>query len=123
MLYQYRYFNCIRKKDDVYKIIAEDVEARFDTSNYELNRRLPQQKNKKVIGLMKEELSHKIMTKFVGLRAKAYSFLIDDSDQDKKAKGTTKCVMKNPKFENCKDCVEAAQLDNNVKNPEKRKLM
>ena len=76
MLYQYRYFNCIRKKDDVYKIIAEDVEARFDTSNYELDRRLPQQKNKKVIGLMKEELSHKIMTKFVGLRAKAYSFLM-----------------------------------------------
>ena len=67
-------------------------------------------------------MSHKIVTKFVGLRAKAYSFLIDDSDKDKKTKGTTKCVMKNPEFENYKNCVEAAQLDNNVKNPEKRKL-
>ena len=46
LLYQYRYFNCIHKKDDVYKVITEDVEARFDTSNYELDRQL--QKNKKV---------------------------------------------------------------------------
>ena len=49
---------------------------------------------KKVIGLMKDELSGKIMTKFGGLRAKTYSYLIDDSSKDKKAKDTKKCVIK-----------------------------
>ena len=74
------------KTDDIYKDIAEDVETRFDTSNYELDRPLPKGKNKKVIGLMKDELGGKIMTKFVGLRAKTYSYLIDDSSEDKKSK-------------------------------------
>ena len=58
------------KTDDIYKVIAEDVEIRFDTSNYELDRPLP--KGKKIIGLMKDELVEKIMTKFVRLRAKTY---------------------------------------------------
>ena len=43
---------------------------------------------------MKDELSGRIMTKFVGLRAKPYSYLIDDNSEDKKAKGTKKCVIK-----------------------------
>ena len=38
--------------DDIYKDIEEDVETRFDTSNYELDRPLPKGKNKKLIGLM-----------------------------------------------------------------------
>ena len=48
-------------KTDIYKEIAEDVELRFDASNYELNRPLPIGKIRKVIGLMKEELGGKIM--------------------------------------------------------------
>ena len=44
------------KTDDIYKDIAEDVETRFDTSNFEIDRRLSKGKNKKVIGLMKDEL-------------------------------------------------------------------
>ena len=40
------------KTDAIYKDIAEDVETRFDTSNYELNKPLSKGKNKKVIGLM-----------------------------------------------------------------------
>ena len=63
------------KTDDIYKDIAEDVETSFDTSSYKLDRPLPKGK-KKVIGLMKDELGGKIMTKFVALRAKAYSYLI-----------------------------------------------
>ena len=42
------------KKEDFYKDIADDVEKRFDTSNYEINRPLPIGKNKKLIGLMKD---------------------------------------------------------------------
>ena len=55
------------KTDNIYKYIAEDVETRFDTSNYKLDRPLPKEKNKKVIGLLKDELGGKIMTKYVGL--------------------------------------------------------
>ena len=63
------------KTDDIYNDIAEDVEAGFDTSNYELecnsiDSLLPKGKNKTVIGLMTDELGGKIMTKFVGLRSK-----------------------------------------------------
>ena len=44
------------KTEDFYKDIVNDVEKRFDTSNYEVDRPLPTGKNKKVIGLMKDEL-------------------------------------------------------------------
>ena len=56
------------KTNDFYKDIANDVEKRFDTSNYEVNRPLPTGKNKKVIGLIKDELGGKIITEFVTLR-------------------------------------------------------
>ena len=45
------------------------------------------EKNKKVIGLMKDELGGKIITEFVTLRPKTYSYLTDDGKEDKKAKG------------------------------------
>ena len=51
--------------EDVYKVVAKDVEKRFDTSNYELERPLPKGKNKKVIGLIKDKLAEKIMKEFV----------------------------------------------------------
>ena len=50
------------KTDDVYIDIAEDVETRFDISNYELDHCL-KEKIKKVIGLMKDEFGGKIVTK------------------------------------------------------------
>ena len=45
------------------------------------------------------------MVKFVGLRAKVYSYLVDDGSEDKKAKQKLK-------FENYKSCLEATQLEN-----------
>ena len=90
--------------DDISKDIAEDVETRFDTSNYELDRPLPKGKNKKVIGLLEDESGIKIMRKFVELRATTYSYLINDGSEDKKAKGRKKCVIKRKlKFENYKN--------------------
>ena len=61
------------KTDGIYKDIAKDVEKRFDTSNYEIDRLLPEWKYEKVIGLMKNELGEQIMKKFLGIRAKTYS--------------------------------------------------
>ena len=63
--------------------------------NYELDRPLPKGKNKKVIGLMKDEFGEKIMVKVLGLTAKTYNYLIDDGSEDKKAKGTKKRKKKN----------------------------
>ena len=92
------------KTEDFYKDIANDVEKRFDTSNYEVNR--PTGKNKKVIGLMKDELGGKIITEFVTLRPKTYSYLTDDGKEDKKAKGTKKCVITRMiKFNDYKNCL------------------
>ena len=82
------------KTEDFYKDIANDVEKRFDTSKYECDRPLPTGKNKKVIGLMKDELGGRVITEFVALRPKTYSYLTDDCKEDKKAKGTKKCVIK-----------------------------
>ena len=82
------------KTEDFYNDISNDVEKRFDTSNYECDRPLPTGKNKKVIGLMKDELGGRIITEFVALRPKTYSYLTDDFKEDKKAKGTKKCVIK-----------------------------
>ena len=94
------------KTNDFYEDISNDVENRFDTSNYEVNRPLPTGKNKKVIGLMKDELGGKIITEFVTLRSKTYSFLTDDVKEDKKAKGTKKCVIKKMiKFYDYKKCL------------------
>ena len=76
------------KTNNVCKDIAEDVETRFDTSNFELDRPLPKGKNKKVIELMKDELGGQIIKEFVGLRVKTYSYLKEKDDEDKIAKGT-----------------------------------
>ena len=95
------------KTNDFYKDIANNVEKRFDTSNYEVNRPLPTGKNKKVIGLMKDELGGNIMTEFVALRPKTYSYLTDDCEEDKKAKGTKNCVIKQMlKFYDYKYCLK-----------------
>ena len=65
---------------------------------------------------MKDKLGGKIMEEFVVLRVKSYSYLIDDGSEDKKAKGTKKCVIKRKlKFEDYKNCLEAAQLKNKIK--------
>ena len=94
------------KTNDFYKDISDNVDNRFDTSNYEVKRPLLMGKNKKVIGLMKDELGGEIITEFVTLRPKTYSYLTDDSKEDKKSKGTKKCVIKKMiKFDDCKKCL------------------
>ena len=63
------------------------------------------------------------MTKFVGLRAKTYSYLIDDGSEDRKTKGTQKCFLKRKlKFENHKNYLEPTQLKNKINYVEKNKI-
>ena len=57
------------------------------TYNYDNIRPLPKGKNKKVIGLFKDELGGKILTEFVVLRAKTYAYLINDDTEHKKTEG------------------------------------
>ena len=82
--------------EDFYKDIANVVEKWFDAFNYEEDNKkpLPTEKNKKVIGLFKDELGGSIIKKIFGLRAKTYAYLIDNDSEHKKAKGTKKSVIK-----------------------------
>ena len=96
------------KTEDFYTDIADDVPARFDTSGYDQKdaRPLPISLNKKVIGLMKDELGGKIMTEFIALRPKLYSYNKLDGEEDKKCKGIKKCVIKKTlTFEDYKNCL------------------
>ena len=94
------------KSEDFYEYIANDVPARFDTSGYCPNRPFPVGLNKKVMGLMKDELGGKIMTDFVVLRPKLYSYKKLDSSKDKKCKGIKKCIFKKTlTFEDYKTCL------------------
>ena len=97
------------KTEGFYKDISEDVNKRFDTSNFVHNRPLPMGVNKKVLGLMKDELGGGIITEFVTLRPKAYSYKTEDNIELKKAKGTKKCIInKMLSFNDYKKCL----LDN-----------
>ena len=80
-----------------YKHISADVDKWFDTSNFNKNDNRPLDigKNKKVLGKFKYEIDGKIMTKFVALRAKTYSFLIDEYTDDDFE--NNKIVNKKPK--------------------------
>ena len=75
------------KTEDFYAAIADDVPTRSDTSGYCSNHPLPIGLNKKVIRLMKDELGGTIMTEFVALRPKLYSYRKLDGEEDKKCKG------------------------------------
>ena len=94
------------KTEDFFKDIVDDVPARFNTSLYCPNRPFPIGLNKKVIGLMKDELGGAIMTEFVALRPKLYSYRKLDGLEDKKCKGIKKCVVKKTlTFEDYKTCL------------------
>ena len=74
------------KTEDFYEDIANDIKKRFDTSNYEVDRPLPTRKNKKKIGLMKDELGGMIMKEFIAPRPKICAYLMDNDNEIKKAK-------------------------------------
>ena len=82
--------------EDGFEDIYNDVERWFHTSNYDENdkRPLPIGINKKVIGMFKDELGGKIMKEFCALRAKTYTYLMDDDSEKKKAQRKKKVCNK-----------------------------
>ena len=66
---------------------------------------------------MKDELGGQIMKVFFffELKAKTYNYLKDNNDEDKKTKGTKKCIIKSQlKLKDYKNCLEAAQIENHL---------
>ncbi|XP_023227411.1 uncharacterized protein LOC111627943 [Centruroides sculpturatus] len=130
LMYDFHYNVMKPKYDDNIKLLYQDTDSYiyniktdhfyqdmkriinyFDTSDYkEDNEYGIPRVNKKVLGKMKDENNGKIMTKFVGLRAKMHAFKVENKEE-KKAKDIEKCVVKNKiSFEDYKDC-----LFNNIK--------
>ena len=92
--------------EDFFADINNDVERWFDRSNYDKNDKRPLQigVNNKVIGMFKNELGGKIMKELCALRAKTYTYLMEEDSEMKKAKGVKRCIVKRRlMFENYKD--------------------
>ena len=83
------------KIEDFYQDISRDVKEKFDASNYAKNHPsgIKTGCNKKVIGMMKDECGGEQILAFVGLRAKMYSYRLNEKEE-KKAKGVKKKLMK-----------------------------
>ena len=94
--------------DDFYKEISPDVRDRFDTSNYPEHHPsgIEVGVNKKVGGMFKDEAGGQQITEFVGLRAKLYSYMMDEGKEEKECKGVKKAVVrKSISFKDYKDCL------------------
>ncbi|XP_015120052.1 uncharacterized protein LOC107043199 [Diachasma alloeum] len=94
------------KVPDIYECMKRDI-ARFDTCDYPSDNvyGMPLV-NKKVLGLMEDECNGKVMSEFVGLRAKLYTFKIHGDERAKKrAKGVRRSTLKRITFDNYKDCL------------------
>ena len=100
------------KTDDFYKDIAGDVRDRFDTSDYPEGHPsgIPTGINKKVLGMFKDEAAGKNIKEFVGLRAKLYSYKMEEGKENKKCKGIKKAVVeKSITHEDYKTCLKTGK--------------
>ena len=94
--------------EDFYKDISGDVKDRFDTSDYPEGHPsgIPTGINKKVLGMFKDEAAGKVIKEFVGLRAKLYSYKMDEGKENKRCKGIKKAVVeKSIRHEDYKTCL------------------
>ena len=97
------------KTDNFYEDITSNIKAWFDMSSYSHSCNLSMGVNKKVIGLMKDELGGRIMTEFVALRPKLHTYKTLGGSGDKKCKGVKKCIVKKTlDFEDCKQYLLAS---------------
>ena len=82
--------------EDFYRDISPDVEKLFDTSNFSKNHPsgISTGKNKKVIGLFKDENGGQPISEFCGLRSKCYATKMHEGSESRKCKGVKKTVVK-----------------------------
>ena len=96
------------KTDDVYADMANHLDL-YDTSNYPIDHPLYSTVNKKVIGKFKDELASRIMTEFIGLRSKMYSYT--GQTDDRRAKGVNRSVLRNTiTHDDYRDCLFDQQV-------------
>ena len=89
-----RHYSAIRNISRLLSKLNRKTRNAYQATTYQKNRPQPIRKNKKVIGLMKDELGGKIMTEFVPLVAKMYAYRkIDREVEEKRCKGTKECVV------------------------------
>ncbi|XP_062567939.1 uncharacterized protein LOC134230182 [Saccostrea cucullata] len=104
--------------EDMYTEIEQHMDL-FDTSNYPKHHFLFNEKNKKVVGKMKDESGGVPIIGFAGLRPKMYSFTFDDGKRGevKKAKGISKSVVsKKLAYKNYVDCLYHCELERHTMN-------
>ena len=84
---------------------------------------MPKEKNKNLIRLIKDDIGGQNMEEFIGLRAKTYIYLKDNSDEDKKQRAQKGYVNKRKlKYQDHKNCLEAGQIENKINHLEKSKI-
>ena len=109
LMYEFWHDYMKPKYNDNVKLCYMDTDSfvmNIKTEDFYKDRPLPTGKNKKVIGLVKDEFGGKIITEFVILRPKTYSYLTGDCKEHKKVKGTKKFVIKRMiKFDDYKNCL------------------
>lgn len=79
---------------DVYKDFWKN-KSKFENNDYPENSPFHDKTNMTVIGKFKDEAAGQIITEFVGLRIKMYSYIKDSGENNKTAKGIKKIVIKN----------------------------
>ncbi|XP_071652904.1 uncharacterized protein [Temnothorax longispinosus] len=95
--------------EDAYERMRRDID-RFDTSDYAKNNAHGMPRVKKVPGLMKDENNGAIMTEFVDLRAKMYTYKVLERNDTKRIKGVKKNVVaKRITFEDYVACLRNAR--------------
>ena len=80
--------------DDVYQDFFNDKE-KFDFSEYDKKSKFFDDTNKKTIGKFKDEVCGKLITEFIGLKPKMYSYIKENNKEEKTAKGIKRKVIKN----------------------------
>ena len=78
---------------DVYKDFCNDKD-KFDNSDYPEDSPYFNKANKKVIGKFKDETSGMPITEFIGLRSKMYSYIKDNNQVGKTAKGIKNILLR-----------------------------
>ena len=101
--------------NDVYEDFFNNKD-KFDFSEYDKNSKYFDNTNKKVIGKFKDESTHSPIIEFIGLRSKMYSYIKDDDNENRTAKGIKKNVIKNDiNHQNYKETLNNQQLHHKMK--------